>query len=117
MQKFIIYFYQMKICFLYEITFCIKNYILIAHFNVISFQYVFVNLSSMSNDVSVTVDQPQEREIPLRHVVDYMKKARANKKRKKNLVLSKQIKDKSESLTEYIESTMKPSTSYQSTTR
>lgn len=108
----------MKICLLYVIQFFTKNYILIAHFNVKSFQCIFVNFSHMSNDVSVTVDQPQEREIPLRHVVDYMKKARANKKRKKNLVLSKQIKDKSESLTKYIESTMKPSTSsYQSTVR
>lgn len=72
----------------------------------------------MSNDVFVTVGKPQEREIPLRHVVDYMKKARANKKRKKNLELSKQIKEKSESLTDYIESTIKPSSfSYKSTKR
>lgn len=72
----------------------------------------------MSNDDSVTIDQPQEREIPLRHVVDYMKKARANKKCKKNLVLPKQIKEKNESLTKYNESTMKPSASaYQSTKR
>lgn len=78
---------------------------------------MFVNLSCTSNDVSVIIDLPKEREIPLHRVVEFMKKARANKKYKRNLELSNQIKKKSESLTDYIASTNRCSSSYQSTDR